>query len=73
MRRYSLMPEGDIVVFCKPVALSKIEAREQLCENDNMYNDKAVRYFHCTCWGLCSDKACKFCSIVFWDVIYPIT
>jgi hypothetical protein len=35
------MPEGDIVVSYKPFALSKIEARGQLCESDKKY-DKAV-------------------------------
>lgn len=62
------MPEGDIVISYKPVALSKIEARKKLCESDNKFNDKAVRYFLCTGWEMCSDKACKFCFIVFWDV-----
>ena len=63
-----LNAKRDIVVSYKPVVLSKIEAREQLCESDSKYNDKAVRYFLCICWELCSDKACTFCIIVLWDV-----
>jgi hypothetical protein len=38
----SLLPEGDTAVWYKPVARSKIEASEQLCESDNKCNGKAV-------------------------------
>jgi hypothetical protein len=36
------MSEGDIAVWYKPVALSKVEASEQICESDSKRNDKAV-------------------------------